>query len=46
MKMLSVIENAGRMGAPVPAWLAKYIAVLKHKVDQAGGQTEETEEKE
>lgn len=39
-EMLSVIENAGRMGAPVPAWLAKYIAVLKHKVDQAGEQEE------
>ncbi|MCI8549646.1 MAG: phage holin family protein [Lachnospiraceae bacterium] len=33
-EMLSVIENAGRMGAPVPAWLAKYIAVLKHKVEK------------
>ena len=26
---LSITENAGRMGAPVPEWLAKYIAVLK-----------------
>ena len=33
-EMLSVIENAGRMGAPVPTWLAKYIAVLKHKVEK------------
>ena len=30
---LSIIENAGRMGAPVPKWLAKYIAVLKNKID-------------
>ena len=32
-EMLSIIENAGRMGAAVPEWLAEYIAVLKHKVD-------------
>lgn len=32
----SIIENAGEMGAPVPAWLARGIAVLKAKVDQAG----------
>lgn len=30
---LSITENAGRMGAPVPDWLAKYIAVLKNKID-------------
>ena len=41
-EMLSIIENAGRMGAPVPDWLAKYIAVLKHKVDS----TVDEEEKE
>lgn len=42
-EMLSVIENAGRMGAPVPEWLTKYIAVLKHKVEnteQKGGNAE------
>lgn len=33
---LSIIENVGRMGAPVPAWIAKYIAVLKNKIDQKG----------
>ena len=33
-EMLSVIENAGRMGAPVPKWLADSIAVLKHKVEE------------
>ena len=30
---LSITENAGRMGAPVPEWLMKYIAVLKDKID-------------
>ena len=42
-EMLSVVENAGRMGAPVPEWLARYIAVLKHKVEeneQKGGNAE------
>ena len=33
---LSITENAGRMGAPVPEWLAKYIAVLKNKIDSKG----------
>lgn len=32
-EMLSIIENAGRMGAPVPEWLERYIAVLKNKVE-------------
>lgn len=35
-ELLSIIENAGRMGAPVPQWLAKYIAVLKNKIDDNG----------
>ncbi len=30
---LSITENAGRIGAPIPAWLTKYIAVLKDKID-------------
>ena len=30
---LSIIENAGRIGAPVPNWLMKYIAALKEKID-------------
>lgn len=34
---LSIIENAGRMGAPVPSWLTKYVAVLKNKIDSQGG---------
>lgn len=33
-ELLSIIENAGRMGAPVPEWLTKYIAVLKDKIDK------------
>ena len=32
-ELLSIIENAGRMGAPVPDWLAKYVAVLKNNID-------------
>ena len=34
----SIIENAGALGAPIPAWLAKMIAVLESKVDEAGDQ--------
>lgn len=32
-ELLSIIENAGRMGAPVPDWLFRYVAVLKNKID-------------
>lgn len=32
-ELLSIIENAGRMGAQVPEWLCKYIAVLKEAID-------------
>lgn len=41
-ELLSIIENAGRMGARVPEWLCKYIAILRdqidneHKKDQKG----------
>ncbi len=38
-EILSIIENAGRMGANVPEWLSKYIAVLKNKVDGKGGES-------
>lgn len=34
----SIIENVGSMGAPVPPWLKKAIAVLKNKVDSAAGE--------
>ena len=30
---LSITENAGRMGAPVPEWLMKYISALKKNID-------------
>lgn len=36
-ELLSIIENAGRMGAPVPDWLTRYISVLKNKIDDKGG---------
>lgn len=32
---LSITENAGRMGAPVPEWLMKYTAALKNKIDSS-----------
>ncbi|PYG88509.1 toxin secretion/phage lysis holin [Ruminiclostridium sufflavum DSM 19573] len=32
----SVIENAGKMGAPIPAFLQKAIALFKGAVDTAG----------
>lgn len=39
-ELLSILENAGRMGANVPEWLSKYIAVLKDKIDQEGDKGE------
>ena len=35
-ELLSISENAGRMGAPVPDWLSRYIAVLKDKIEDTG----------
>ena len=32
----SIVENAGELGAPVPKWLKKGIAVLQTKADEAG----------
>ena len=32
----SIIENAGALGAPIPAWLTKMIAVLEQKVEDTG----------
>lgn len=32
-ELLSIIENAGRMGADVPDWMCRYIAILKRKID-------------
>lgn len=43
----SIIENAAKLGAPVPVWLGKGIALLKGKVDKAEpirGKHEETPE--
>ena len=31
----SIVENASKLGAPIPAWLAKGIAVLNNNADQA-----------
>lgn len=36
-ELLSVTENAGRMGTPVPEWLKKYIALLKQQIDEENG---------
>ena len=30
----SVVENAAKLGAPIPPWLAKGIALLKNRADQ------------
>lgn len=30
----SIIENAGKLGAPIPEWLKKGIAMLKNKADE------------
>lgn len=38
-ELLSIIENAGRMGAAVPEWLFKYIAVLKNKIENTDYET-------
>ena len=29
----SIVENAGRLGAPIPGWLKRAIALLREKVD-------------
>ena len=31
----SIVENAGSMGAPIPAWLKKAIAVFRERMDDA-----------
>lgn len=39
----SIVENAGALGTPIPGWLARMIAALGEKVDQAAegeGKTE------
>ena len=37
----SIIENAGKMGAPIPKWLSKTVAVLRAKADSADPLPEE-----
>lgn len=34
----SIIENAGALGAPIPAWLVRAVESLGQQVDQAGEQ--------
>lgn len=43
----SIVENAGKLGAPIPSWLAKAIAALEASVDDAGDKLapEEDEDK-
>ncbi len=35
-EMGSVIENAGKLGAPLPGWLKKAVMALRDTVDRAG----------
>ena len=41
----SIIENAGALGAPIPAWLTKMVAALASKVDEAGEQVSATSDR-
>ena len=42
---LSILENAGRIGAKIPAFFLKVIATLKKKVDKTGGEKVDEYEK-
>ena len=44
MELGSILENVGKMGAPLPEFLKKMIAVLKATVDTAGEKTSEGKE--
>ena len=44
-EMGSIIENAGKMGAPIPAWLVKAIAALGDSIDKTAGSGERKKEK-
>lgn len=35
----SIVENAGKLGVPIPSWLRKAIAALKDTVDAVGEDT-------
>jgi hypothetical protein len=37
----SIIENAGKLGAPVPDWLKRYLKDYKDKIDHKQGGDEE-----
>jgi toxin secretion/phage lysis holin len=45
-ELLSILENAGRMGAPLPDFLRKAIAVLKAGVEKQGNAIVNKEESE
>lgn len=36
----SIVENAGALGAPIPEWLKKTIAMFRDKVDAEVGETD------
>ena len=40
-ELLSILENAGRMGAPLPAFLKNVLTVLKNKVETKGDEANE-----
>ena len=44
MELGSILENVGKMGAPLPEFLKKMIAVLKATVDTAGDKASEGKE--
>lgn len=44
-ELLSIMENAGRMGAQLPEFLVKVLAVLKNKVGEQGSRGIESEGK-
>ena len=41
----SIIENAGALGAPIPAWLTRMIAALESRVDNAGEKLSNNDDK-
>ena len=40
----SIIENAGKLGAPIPKWLSKGIAAFRDKVDHAVNEKQDEDE--
>ena len=36
IEFLSIVENGGRMGAPLPGKLRKWVAALKHQIEDEG----------